>query len=363
MPLKPVLKTARGQGVDVYTAAVGRMVQAYEQYESVVVGFSGGKDSTAVLEIARVAARRVGRLPVQVGFLDEEVLYPETISHVQEIADDPEMQVLWLCAAATYRNACSNDDPDFVPWDPAKRDVWFRDPHPASIWPAGQEKLPATWGYSGKWVHPAQLAIELVRPGCLNVNGLRADESMGRRLGAFTRGGWLQPQSRFASPIYDWKLGDVWWAVREHGWKYNRAYDRFLRLGRSPRQIRVAPLFGSYACKALSDVKQGWPELWPKLRLRVEGVAASGNWKGELHEAKPGPDGTWKSGLQKILGELSPEDRTRYEKEIKSRLRKHEKHSTSEPLDTKQCPHCQLSWKKIAVATAAADRHGSRSLL
>lgn len=359
---KPPLNQALRTGVDIYTAAVGRMRQAYEQFDEVVVSCSGGKDSTAVVEVSRAAARQVGRLPVKVAFLDEEVLLPETVAHVEELSADPELEVTWLYAAATYRNSCSNTEPDFVPWEPAKRSVWFRQPHPQGVWPAGAERLPSSWGYQ-RFNHPAPTCINLLWPGAFMVSGLRVQESPARWMGLYSRGGWLNATTRMGTPIYDWRLGDVWWAVREYGWRYNRAYDRFLRLGVRPKFIRVAPLFGSYACGELATIRQGWPELWPALRLRVAGVAASGNWSGELHEARPGPDGTWRQGLELVLAALAPEDRKLWEKLVANKLALHRRHASGPPDDVRSCPYCNVSWRQLAQRAAAADRHGGRSTL
>jgi predicted phosphoadenosine phosphosulfate sulfurtransferase len=54
-----------------------------------VVSFSGGKDSTAVLNTALVVAKELGRLPLDVVFFDEEAIHPPTIEYVERVRQAP----------------------------------------------------------------------------------------------------------------------------------------------------------------------------------------------------------------------------------------------------------------------------------
>ena len=64
---------------DVHTAAVARFHDLFDRFDKVAVSFSGGKDSTACLNVALEVARERGRLPLDVYFFDEEAIHPETI--------------------------------------------------------------------------------------------------------------------------------------------------------------------------------------------------------------------------------------------------------------------------------------------
>lgn len=71
------LKTAgrvhrRKLNVDVFEAAQARCKYIYDTFDNVIISWSGGKDSSCVLELCREAARAAGKLPIDVFFLDEE---------------------------------------------------------------------------------------------------------------------------------------------------------------------------------------------------------------------------------------------------------------------------------------------------
>ncbi|MBI4234510.1 MAG: phosphoadenosine phosphosulfate reductase family protein [Chloroflexi bacterium] len=97
--------------VDVFTAARERIRHVYNIYDQVVVSYSGGKDSTCILELAMQVARELGKLPVDVLFFDEEVLLPETEAMVMRTRARPEVDLKWVCGQVGYWDASSNENP------------------------------------------------------------------------------------------------------------------------------------------------------------------------------------------------------------------------------------------------------------
>lgn len=133
------LKTAgrvhrRKLNVDVFEAAQARCKYIYDTFDNVIISWSGGKDSSCVLELCREAARAAGKLPIDVFFLDEEAVYPETIDLCNRHIADPEIRFWWVIVPSIYRNACSEVEPDFIPFEPGKEALWVRQPPDSAIW-------------------------------------------------------------------------------------------------------------------------------------------------------------------------------------------------------------------------------------
>jgi predicted phosphoadenosine phosphosulfate sulfurtransferase len=211
---------------DVLVAARARVADAYDTFDEVIVSFSGGKDSTALLGVAADEAVRRG-VPCRVLFFDEEAIPYDVEDYVRRLLARPELDVQWLCLPVQHRNACTSDEPNWWPWEPESRELWCRplppesrseDHDPPEWWPTGA-------GRDGRPSIPVCSSLyAATRPGTVCfLLGLRGEESMRRRSTSRRRGGpdahvthqtangarnlWM------SYPIYDWTVADVWTAI------------------------------------------------------------------------------------------------------------------------------------------------------
>jgi predicted phosphoadenosine phosphosulfate sulfurtransferase len=109
------------------------------------------------------------------------------------------------------------------------------------------------------------------------VIGIRASESWVRHYSIFSAEGHLtKPNAvgtRNCRPIYDWQDGDVWRAVRDNGWDYNRAYDTMFKFDVPLRMMRIAPPTLNTASVYLLDMaRRAWPRWFDKVEVRLPGV-------------------------------------------------------------------------------------------
>src|SRR4030066_168769 len=68
---------------NVWDAARERMIMIFDEFETVIVFVSGGKDSTVLMELALQAAREKNRLPLKVAFLDQEAEWESTEKYIE----------------------------------------------------------------------------------------------------------------------------------------------------------------------------------------------------------------------------------------------------------------------------------------
>lgn len=351
--------------MDVFEAARQRMKYVYENFDDVVISWSGGKDSSACLELAREAAYEQGKLPIKVMFLDEEVIYPETLDLCYAHMAETDIEFYWVCVPSIYRNACSEVEPDFIPFDPTKKDLWTHMPPESAIWPAGFDEngLPNMT----TWRVPPSIPKRIIQEfwggkgrKVANITGLRTQESYMRYSGIMSSVGFItKPENGIygVRPIYDWSASDIWLAIKENKWAYNKAYEKLWRAGGNPVSTRVAPLFHAEAAMNLRTVMLFWPEFWHLVRNRVRGAHAVAIHGGALHKVERLKGETWQIAATRYLNSLGSEaDRTQMHEYVQKLLDVHAKHSQIPLQEEEPCAYCDISWKKIARACARGDR-------
>ena len=111
---------------NVYDAAIERIDYLFDEFDNVVIGFSGGKDSTCVLNLALEVAEKKNRLPLKVMFLDQEAEWVTVIDYIREVMSDERIDPMWLQIPIRLFNATSNKDHFLNCWNPDEEEQWLR---------------------------------------------------------------------------------------------------------------------------------------------------------------------------------------------------------------------------------------------
>ena len=350
--------------MNVLDAALDRIHNLYSQFDTVVVSFSGGKDSTTILNLCIEVATKIGRLPVEAVFIDEEALTDETIDYVRRVNALPTVNLKWYCLPVKHRNACSRTEIYWFPWDPDKKDLWVR-PMP----PEGITKLKNfTKGIdTHAEVIPMYYGLKYGRVA--DVTGLRAEESIRRRrmaendrLECYIGEKPLESSKGnvwHCYPIYDWNSEDVWLYAGLRGFDYNRVYDTYSAIGMPLIKQRVCPPWGEEPLTGLHKYAECAPELWAKMIHRVPGCNTAARYANtELYgrKLKSPPEGmTWEMFTWLNLDKWEGEAKIDVAKSIKSRVIAHKKRTKRSLPQEVPDPLTGISWKYLAQVALSGD--------
>lgn len=279
MPMQVYLK-----GKTVLDAARARIAFVFDNFETVQVSVSGGKDSTVLAHLALQEAANRGR-KVGMFFLDEEVVYQSTADQMEYLMSlSPEnTNRLWLQVPFNLTNAVSLTESQLMAWEPGQHKKWMRS--------KGKNNIQAPpWGHNptirdknkGFGFYDALENWERMYSGAAFLVGLRATESMNRWRTMCKHpveiGGenvyWATRKGANTSlyPIYDWNFHDVWKYIHQEGLKYSKVYDWQFRRGVGLNEMRVSSLIHEKSFKSLCELPEFEPKTYERLCQRIKGI-------------------------------------------------------------------------------------------
>jgi phosphoadenosine phosphosulfate reductase len=255
---------ARRRGQSAYRRLLDRIGEHLDENDG-FVSWSGGKDSTVVVDLARQVDPHT-----PVVFFDSGLQFPETLRYLEQIAEawrlnyhviraDPDLLTLLIACGGFDHNA-----PD--------RRLKGRLADIMITGPAAEAH--ARYGRGSLW-------------------GVRAEESAGRRalyrrcLAAETRARQQsspeEVRARFGGivrradgtvtygPIWDWQRGQVFSYLAGRGIAPNPLYRKLAELGVPEQQIRVDSIIDAAMLSNghIAWVQKGWPDLFDRLAVAL----------------------------------------------------------------------------------------------
>lgn len=331
-------KTYTNQSV--YEAALERIEYLFNEFDNILIAFSGGKDSSVLLNIAYDYAKEHDCLDrVAIYHIDYEAQYQMTTDYVTEVfmTKFPDIKKYWLCLPLSAQCACRMDGAYWIPWEKEKEDIWVRQ-MPDNEFVINEDNVPFPFKLGdldyevqdtfGKWY-----ASENGKTAVLI--GIRADESLNRfrtiaadNVNKYKDTNYIYKKDVLtynAYPLYDWMVDDIWTYNGKFKKDYNRIYDLYYQAGLSVNQMRVASPFNDCAMGTLHLYKVIDPTNWGKMISRVNGVNMAGLYGGTTamgwRDITKPDHMTWKEYCFFLLNTLDEETREHYLKNLKTSIK------------------------------------------
>lgn len=316
---------------NVYDASQSRIEYIFNEFDNVLVAFSGGKDSGVCLNMVYEYAKAHGMLDkVAMYHLDYEAQYQMTTDYVTKVFSEyPEIKKYWLCLPIAAQCCCNMTSGTWIPWEREKQNIWVRE-MPNYEYVVNEDNVPFPFKEGDmdykvqtnfcKWFSKENGKTAVVI-------GIRATESLHRYVAVskddkkiiYDGKKWcsvIDKNTVNAYPIYDWETSDIWTANAKFEWDYNKLYDLYYQAGLTIDKMRVASPFNDCASETLKLYKVIDPNMWGKMVSRVNGVNFTGIYGGTTAMGWKSitlPKGhTWKSYCEFLLNTLDEDTRNHY---------------------------------------------------
>ena len=363
-------------GISVLAAAMDRISWAFDTFQRVYVAFSGGKDSTVMLHLVAQEARKRNR-KIGVLFIDWEAQYSLTISHVCEMFRLYEDVILpyWVALPIKTVNAVSQFEPEWISWEPKKKNIWVRNPPRIAI--TNNNVFPF-YNYAMTFEEFVPLFGEWFGGGLPTACfvGIRSEESLNRWITINSINKGMVGSRCYTTvldggvtniyPIYDWRVEDIWKYHNLTKLPYNKLYDRMYQAGVSLHKMRICEPYGNEQRQGLWLFHIIEPETWGKIVARVNGANS-----GSLYSKERGnvlgvnqivlPEGyTWNRFAMHLLGSMPTKTSEHYKNKIAVYLRWNQLHGYPDGIPDQKDGDCDSkdripSWRRICKTLLRND--------
>lgn len=248
--------------IDVYQAAKERIKHTIDIFDTVLVAFSGGKDSLCTMNLVREVYDELGiQEKVKVFFRDEEVIPDNVIEFVKSICESGVYDFRYYAIPLKSTKFILGKSYEYVQFDRDRE--WLRQPPEYAIRMSDDEYRVLSQYDADEFIcrnEKGKVAI---------INGIRADESLIRLRSCINKknenyiNATESRRINVVKPIYDWTEKDVLLYFYKNNIKYCDIYDEEYFNG---EMLRVSTPLHAESAKRLYKIKTRNPEFYDRLQ-------------------------------------------------------------------------------------------------
>ena len=247
---------------NVYEEAKLRIAHIFDTFDTIVVLFSGGKDSLATMHLVKEEAEKRGQSKVNVVFRDEELIPQVVIDFVDKYNSMEWVDMKYFAVPLYSQKFVLGRTETYVQWDKNRKHL--RKPPPYAIQTKkndGRIFTQDTMDYYTASFYSGKIAF---------VNGIRASESLIRYRSSVNKlnENYINaPKTNLANvrmckPLFDWEENDIFKYFMENDIEYCKVYDHQMWNSDS---LRVSTPIHQEAAKKFHKLKTMDPMLYSQV--------------------------------------------------------------------------------------------------
>lgn len=324
---------------NVFDSAMDRIRWVFKEFNSnVVCGFSGGKDSTVVMEMALMVVNELkeqGKLPkdykLKVMWLDQEAEWTETCNYCKRVMQRPEIEFYRMqlpfrlsnnatLVGDNYLHCWDENIPDEQLCQPRDKDAYDK------LYLDKKNKTGEYIDFKDRFHDIFENIYSWIFEGkpYAVLQGLKANENTRRNLQLTYQTGYknitwscisgINGEGVRFSPIYDWNNIDNWVAISKFGWDYNKVYDAMLQYGIPVNKLRVSSLIHETSVAHNSTIVQELdPKLYERMTQRLPGISTYSKLMEDAQKVELPPNfKDWVEYRDYLIEKLVPEENRHY---------------------------------------------------